>query len=59
MMEMGTVEHNPGMGKLQKNAKELEDMLRSALQQKHGASVTTSISVSFEQRLGSLFGLQR
>ena len=34
---MGTIEL--GMGKLQKTAKELEGMLRSALQKQHGAII--------------------
>ena len=36
---MGTTERNPGMDKLQKTAKELEGMLRSVLQTKHGAII--------------------
>ena len=36
---MGTTERKPGMSKLQKTAKELEGMLRSALQKQHGAVI--------------------
>jgi hypothetical protein len=36
---MGAIERDPGMGKLQKTAKELEGMLRSALQERHGAVI--------------------
>ena len=36
---MGTIERDSGMNKLRKTAKELEGMLRSALQEKHGAII--------------------
>ena len=36
---MGAIEHNSSAEKPLKNAKELEEMLRSALQEKHGAKV--------------------
>ena len=36
---MGTIERDSGLDKLQKTAKELEDMLRCALQQQHGAII--------------------
>ena len=36
---MGTIERDSGLDKLQKTAKELEDMLRCALQQQHDAII--------------------
>jgi hypothetical protein len=36
---MGAIEHNSSPERPLKNAKELEEMLRSALQEKHGATV--------------------
>jgi hypothetical protein len=36
---MGTTEHNSGLDNLQKTAKELEGMLRCALQKQHGAII--------------------
>jgi|SRR5215831_394717 len=36
---METIERDSGLDKLQKTAKELEDMLRCALQQQHGAII--------------------
>jgi hypothetical protein len=36
---MGTIERDSGMNKLRKTAKELEGMLRSTLQEKHGAII--------------------
>lgn len=36
---MSAIEHNSSAEKPLKNAKELEEMLRSALQKKHGANV--------------------
>ena len=36
---MGAIERDSGMDKLRKTAKELEGMLRSALQKQHGAII--------------------
>jgi len=51
---MGTIERDSGLDKLQKTAKELEDMLRCALQQQHGAIIDDLKIRVFRTKAGPL-----